>query len=86
LARWIRTFFTDTLVALADKTMLLDWQHLKQKCYDLSSRVCRGKQAKAQFLRRLYRRLSCACMRITTQARSPVWCWSIQRMRINLSA
>jgi hypothetical protein len=58
-ARWIRTFFTDTLVALADKTMLLDWQHLKQKCYDLSSRICRGKQAKAQFLRRLYRRLWC---------------------------
>jgi len=56
-ARWIRNFFTDTLAALADKTMLLDWQHLKQKCYDLSSRVCRGKVAKAQFLRQLYRRL-----------------------------
>ncbi len=56
-ARWIRTFFTDTLAALAAKTMLLDWQHLKQKCYDLSSRICRGKLAKAQFLRRLYRRL-----------------------------
>lgn len=37
--------------------MLLDWQHLKQKCYDLSSRICRGKAAKAHFLRRLYRRL-----------------------------
>lgn len=58
-ARWIRTFFTDTLAALAAKTMLLDWQHLKQKWYDLSSRICRGKQAKAQLLRRLYRRLWC---------------------------
>ncbi len=26
-------------------------------CYDLSSRICRGKAAKAQFLCRLYRRL-----------------------------
>ncbi len=58
-ARWIRTFFTDTLAALAAKTMLLDWQHLKQKWYDLSRRICRGKQAKAQLLRRLYRRLWC---------------------------
>ena len=37
--------------------MILDWHHLKQKCYDLSSRICRGKLAKAQLLRRLYRRL-----------------------------
>jgi hypothetical protein len=56
-ARWIRTFFTDTLAALADKTMILDWHHLRQKCYDLSSRICRGKLAKAHVLRRLYRRL-----------------------------
>ncbi len=58
-ARWIRSFFTDTLAALADKMMLLDWQHLKQKCSDLSSRICRGKAAKVRFLRRLYRRLWC---------------------------
>ncbi len=56
-ARWIRSFFTDTLAALADTTMILDWHHLKQKCSDLSSRICRGKAAKARFLRRLYRRL-----------------------------
>ncbi len=56
-ARWIRSFFTDTLATVADKMMILDWQHLKQKCYDLSSRICRGKAAKAAFLRRLYRRL-----------------------------
>jgi hypothetical protein len=56
-ARWIRGFFSETLAAVADKTMLLDWHHLKQKCYDLSSRICRGRAAKAQVLRRLYRRL-----------------------------
>ncbi len=56
-ARWIRNFFTETLAALADKRMILDWHHLRQKCQDLSSRICRGKLAKAHFLRRLYRRL-----------------------------
>jgi len=56
-ARSLRSFFTDTLAALADKTMLLDWHHLQQKCLELSSRICRGKAAKAQLLRRLYRRL-----------------------------
>ncbi len=56
-ARWIRSFFLETLAALADKTMILDWHHLQQKCLELSSRICRGKLAKAQFLRRLYRRL-----------------------------
>ncbi len=55
--RWIRSFFTETLARIATKTMLLDWQHLKQKCYDLSSRICRRKAAKARFLHRLYRRL-----------------------------
>ena len=56
-ARWIRSFFTETLAALADTTMILDWHHLKQKCHDLSSRICRGREAKAQLLCRLYRRL-----------------------------
>ncbi len=56
-ARWIRSFFTDTLAGLTDKLMILDWQHLKQKCLDLASRICRGKLAKAQLLRQLYRRL-----------------------------
>jgi hypothetical protein len=55
-ARWSRGFFTDTLVALADTTMILDWQHLKQKCLELSSRICRGRTAKTRFLRRLDRR------------------------------
>ena len=62
-ARWIRSFFTDTLAALADKTMILDWHHLKQKCLELGSRICRSKLAKAQLLRRLYRRLGAAMLR-----------------------
>ena len=57
MARWIRSFFTEALVRIAPKTMLLDWHHLKQKCYELSSRICRGKSAKGRFLRQLYRRL-----------------------------
>jgi hypothetical protein len=56
-ARWIRNFFTETLANLKDKTMLLDWYHLKQKCYEFSSRICKGKASKARLLRRLYRRL-----------------------------
>jgi Uncharacterised protein family (UPF0236) len=56
-ARWIRSFFANTLATLADTTMILDWHHLKQKCLELSSRICQSKVAKAHFLRRLYRRL-----------------------------
>ncbi|MDQ5853156.1 MAG: hypothetical protein M3380_14020, partial [Chloroflexota bacterium] len=56
-ARWIRTFFSDMLSAVTHKAMILDWHHLKQKCRELSSRICRTKAAKAQLLRRLYRRL-----------------------------
>jgi hypothetical protein len=56
-ARAIRAFFTETLVPIPNKTMILDWYHLQQKCMDLSSRICRGKAARAHFLWRLYRRL-----------------------------
>jgi hypothetical protein len=56
-ARWIRSFFTDMLHQIPRKTMLLDWHHLRQRCLELSSRICRSKAAKAQLLRRLYRRL-----------------------------
>ena len=56
-ARWIRSFFTDTLSHITRKTMLLDWHHLRQRCLELSSRICRTKTTKAQFLRQLYRRL-----------------------------
>jgi hypothetical protein len=56
-ARWIRAFFTKTLAHIPNKTMILDWYHLQQKCIDLSSRICRGKAARAHLLWRLYRRL-----------------------------
>jgi len=56
-ARWIRAFFTESLAHIANKTMILDWYHLYHKCKDLSSRICRGKAARARFLWRLYRRL-----------------------------
>jgi hypothetical protein len=56
-ARWIRYFFTDLLRQVRQKTMILDWHHLRQRCLELSSRICRSKGAKAQLLRQLYRRL-----------------------------
>ncbi len=56
-ARWIRSFFSDTLSQVPQKTMILDWQHLQQKCVDLSSRICRSKTSKVRFLRQLSRRL-----------------------------
>jgi hypothetical protein len=56
-ARAIRAFFTETLVPIPNKTMILDWYHLQQKCIDLSSRIGWGKAARAHFLWRLYRRL-----------------------------
>ncbi len=56
-ARWIRSFFTETLRQIPRKSMLLDWHHLRQRCLELSSRICRSKTTKAQLLHRLYRRL-----------------------------
>ena len=56
-ARWIRTFFTEQLSTLPGAQHLLDWYHLEQKCRDLASRICRDKEAKRIFLRRVYRRL-----------------------------
>jgi hypothetical protein len=56
-ARWIRTFFTEILVPIPNKTMILDWYHLHQKCSELCSRICRNKHARATLLLRLYRRL-----------------------------
>jgi hypothetical protein len=53
----VRVFFTETLAHIRDKTRLLDWYHLHQKCTEQCSRICRGKQAKARLLLRLYRRL-----------------------------
>lgn len=56
-ARWIRTFFAHSLSGVAPKTMILDWWHLRQKCAELASRICRGRLAKDRFLRQVQRRL-----------------------------
>jgi len=53
-ARWIRTFFPLMLARIPNKTMILDWYNLHQKCTKLCSRICRGKVARAQLLRRLW--------------------------------
>ena len=52
-AGWIRTFFTETLARIRDKTKILDWYHLYQNCLEQCSRICQGKAAKAQLLLRL---------------------------------
>jgi hypothetical protein len=44
-----------TLTQIATKTMIVDWYHLHQKCLELSSRICRGKQAKRWLLLRQIR-------------------------------
>ena len=54
-ARWIRTFFTETLARPPDATMILDWWHVRKKCSDLSSMICAGRTAKRPFLLRLVR-------------------------------
>jgi len=58
-ARWIQAFFTEKVAQRPTKTMILDWYHLDPKCLEASSRICRLQVARAQFLRRLYRRLWC---------------------------
>jgi len=37
--------------------MILDWWHLRQKCAELGSRICRGHLAKERFLLQVQRRL-----------------------------
>lgn len=49
-ARWIRDFFTEQLTHLPRKELILDWYHLRKKCYELLSMVCRDRKAKAQLL------------------------------------
>jgi hypothetical protein len=56
-ARWIRDFYTADLGAIPDKRLLLDWYHLRVRYAEEASRACRGRVAKARFLRRLRRRL-----------------------------
>ena len=47
-ARWIRDFFTEQLTHLPRKELILDWYHLRKKCFELLSMVCRERKAKAQ--------------------------------------
>jgi len=56
-ARWIRAFFRTLVVPLPTTLMILDWWHLRQKCAELGSRICRGHLAKERFLLQVQRRL-----------------------------
>ncbi len=56
-ARWIRAFWRTLVVPVPTAIMLLDWWHLRQKCAELGSRICRGHLAKERFLLQVQRRL-----------------------------
>lgn len=56
-ARWITRFFLDQLATWPLATLILDWYHCRKKCYDLTSMICRGRQAKTELLRQLLRQL-----------------------------
>jgi len=56
-ARWIRAFLRTLVVPLPTTMMILDWWHLRKKCAELGSRICRGHLAKERFLRQVQRRL-----------------------------
>ncbi|HVO70356.1 MAG TPA: hypothetical protein VMT24_09940, partial [Aggregatilineaceae bacterium] len=56
-ARWIRAFFTDTLAIVADKSMILDWYHLLQKCREFCGHIADTPAAQADLRRRVSRRL-----------------------------
>ena len=48
-ARWIRDLF-QSLTGWTRQEFILDWYHLKHKCYELTSLICRGRKAKAELL------------------------------------
>ncbi len=56
-ARWIRAFWHTLVTPVPTTLMILDWWHLRQKCSELGSRICRGHLAKERFLRQVQRRL-----------------------------
>lgn len=56
-AGWIRDFFTQMLGRVPNKQMILDWYYLHKKSYDLTSMICKGRQAKAELLLQLHRHL-----------------------------
>ena len=49
-ARWISRFFQEPLAAWPLAALLLDGYHCRKKCYELTSLICRGRQAKAELL------------------------------------
>lgn len=56
-ARWIRAAFRDHLADLPQAEMVLDWHHLRQRCWDMAGRICRGYPARLTLLRQLLRHL-----------------------------
>jgi hypothetical protein len=56
-ARWIRAWFSALLTQVPASTLVLDWYHLRKKCSELGSMICRGRKAKAELLRTLYRQV-----------------------------
>jgi len=56
-ARWIRAFWRTLITPVPTTLMILDWWHLRQKCAELGSRICRGHLAKERFLLQVQRRL-----------------------------
>jgi len=49
-ARWLRDFFAATL-APRGATLLLDWYHVRHRCYQTSTQVCRDKPTRQRFQR-----------------------------------
>jgi len=56
-ARWIRAFVHTLMTPVPTTLMILDWWHLRQKCAELGSRICRGHLVKERFLLQVQRRL-----------------------------
>ncbi len=56
-ARWIRDWFAARQAVLPRSQLILDWHHLRQKCRDFASMVCRGRAAKAALLKEVYQHL-----------------------------
>jgi hypothetical protein len=56
-ARWIRNWFAALQALRANSCMILDWFHLRKRCAELGSMICRGRKAKAALLGPVYRHL-----------------------------
>lgn len=55
--RWIAAFFRERLGGVAQAELLLDWYHLKRKCYVFASHLGRNRQARRALLAQLLRSL-----------------------------